>query len=320
MHLKERLNVKYIKLIIGAFLICIILFFIAKNLYSNWYKLGELGFQPDYTYLFVSLIVLLLAWIATVWSLQRIFAALGYDISFSAVYTIYFRSIAGKYLPGKLWQIAGSTYLAAKKGIPEGISVTSFVMGQVYWILSGIVLIGFVAAFGIFEGPTDFLSGLKWTFIPVIIGIIFMAFKPKLIGIPMNWLLRLLKRKSVDIDIGFRVGIKILVYYLVCWSIFGLAFWFFVNSLTPISFDCYLSLTAIFAVAIIIGFLSVFTPGGIGVREGILILLLTYMNDFQAPIPSIIALGFRLVMTISEFISFSLTWVMGTGSNRRRFN
>jgi uncharacterized membrane protein YbhN (UPF0104 family) len=282
--------------------------------------MGELGFQPDYTYLFVSLIVLLLAWIATVWSLQRIFEALNYHIPFSDVYTIYFRSIAGKYLPGKLWQIAGSTYLAAKRGIPEGISVTSFVVGQAYWILSGIVLIGCVAAVGIFKGPTDFLSSLKWTFIPVIIGIIFIAFKPKLIGIPMNWILRLLKRKRVDIDIKFGVGIKILLYYLVCWSVFGLAFWFFVSSLTPISFDRYLILTAAFSAAIIIGFLSLFTPGGIGVREGILILLLTYTNDFQAPLPAIIALGFRLVMTISEIISFGLTWVMRPGSNRRRFN
>ena len=320
MHCEARPDLKYIKLIFGTFLIGLLLFLITKNLYSNWDKLGELDFQPNYAYLFMSLIVLLLAWIANVWSLQRLFAALNYDIPFSDIYTIYFRSIVGKYLPGKLWQIAGSTYLAAKKGIPEGISVTSFVMGQAYWILSGIVLIGCVAAVGIFKDPTDFLSSLKWTFIPVIIGIIFIAFKPKLIEVPMNWILRLLKRKRVDIDIKFRVGVKILIYYLVCWSIFGLAFWLFVSALTPISFDCYFSLTAIFAAAVIIGFLSLFTPGGIGVREGILILLLTYTNDFQAPLPSIIALGFRLVMTISEIISFGLTWVMRPGSNRQRFN
>ncbi len=311
---------KYIKLIIGAFLICIILFLIAKNLYSNWDKLGEFGFQPDYTYLFVSLIVLLLAWIATVWSLQRIFAALDYDISFWDVYTIYFRSIAGKYLPGKVWQIAGSTYLAAKRGIPEGISVTSFVLGQVYWILSGMVLIGCGAAVGLFRDSTGFLSTVKWTFIPVIIGIIIVAIKPKYMEAPMNWMLRLLKREKVDIYIGFRVGVKILAYYLVCWSIFGLAFWFFVGSLTPIYFDRYLILTAVFSAAIIIGFLSLFAPGGIGVREGILILLLTYTNDFESPLPSIIALGFRLVMTISEIISFGLTWVMRPESNRRWLN
>ncbi len=279
-----------------------------------------MGFQPDYTYLFVSLIVLLLAWIATVWSLQRLFAALNYDIPFSDVYIIYFRSIVGKYLPGKLWQIAGSTYLAAKRGIPEGISVTSFVMGQAYWILSGMVLIGCSAAAGLFRDSTDFLSTVKWTFIPVIIGIIIVVIKPMYMEAPMNWILRLLKREKVDIDIGFRAGVKILAYYSVCWSIFGLAFWFFVGSLTPVSIDRYLILTAVFSAAIIIGFLSLFAPGGIGVREGILILLLTYLDDFQAPLPSIIALGFRLVMTISEIISFGLTWVMGARSNRRRFN
>ncbi len=320
MQIKARLDLKYLKLIVGAFLAGIILFLIAKNLYSNWDQLGELDFQPNYPYLFMSLIVLLLAWVATVWSLQKLFAAFDYDISLSDVYTIYFRSIIGKYLPGKLWQIAGSTYLAAKKGIPEGISVTSFVLGQAYSVLSGLALVGCVAAVGIFKGSGNFMSSLKWTSIPVIIGIVIIALKPKLIEVPMNWILRLLKRDKVDIDIGFRVGVRMMIYYSVCWFIFGLAFWLFVNALSPTSFDSYMSLTAIYSAAMIIGFLSLFTPGGLGVREGILILLLTYMGDFQIPLPSVIAIGFRLIITISEIISFGLTWVMSDRKRRRSLN
>ena len=320
MHIKARPDLKYIKWIIGAFLAGIILFLIAKNLYSNWDQLGEFGFRPNYLLLFLSLIVLLLAWAVTVRSLQRLFAAFDYDIPFSEVYIIYFRSIIGKYIPGKLWQIAGSTYLAARRGIPEGISITSFVLGQAYSVLSGLALIGCVAAAGIFKGSGNFMSSLKWTSIPVIIGIIILVLKPKLIEFPMNWILRLLKRDKVNIDIEFRIGVKMLIYYLVCWSIFGLAFWLFVNALSPASFNRYPNLTAIYSAAMIIGFLSLFTPGGLGVREGILILLLSYMSDFPAPLPSIIALGFRLVVTISEAISFGITWMLGEGGRQLPHN
>jgi len=301
---------KYFRFTIKALLVAIILFFIIRNLYSNWDKLGEFGFRPNYPYLFLSLIVLLLAWVATVWSLQRLFAAFDYDIPFSDVYTIYFRSIIGKYLPGKLWQIAGSTYLAAKKGIPEGISVTSFVLGQVYSVLSGLTLVGCVVAFGVLEGSKGLMSTLRWTSIPTVALILIFALKPNLIERPMNLALRLFNRKSVRIKLKLSKAVEIFLLFGGCWFVFGFGFWLFTNSLASANFSLYIDLTAIHSAAMVIGFLSVFAPGGLGVREGILMLFLSSFNEFPTPLPSAIALGFRLMVTLSELISISFTWTV----------
>ena len=310
MHIKARLDLKYLKLIVGAFLAGIILFLIAKNLYSNWDQLGELDFQPNYPYLFMSLIVLLLAWVATVWSLQRLFAAFDYDISLSDVYTIYFRSIIGKYLPGKLWQIAGSTYLAAKKGIPEGISVTSFILGQAYSVLSGLTLVGCVLSFGVLEGSKGLMSTLKWTSIPTVALMLIVALKPNLIERPMNLALRVFNRKSVRIELKLSKAVEIFLLFGACWFVFGFAFWLFTSSLVTANLSLYIDLTAVHAAAMVIGFLSVFAPGGLGVREGILVLFLSSFNEFPTPLPSVIALSFRLMVTLSELISIGLTWVI----------
>jgi uncharacterized membrane protein YbhN (UPF0104 family) len=301
---------KNLRFIVKTLLVGIILFFIIRNLYSNLDKLGELDLQLNYPYLIISLIALLLAWIATVWSLQRLFAALSYDIPFSDVYTIYFRSIAGKYIPGKLWQIAGSTYLAAKRGIPEGISVTSFVMGQSYSVLSGLTLAGCMGAFGLLDASKSLMSPLKWTSVLVVALMLIFALRPDLTERLINLVLRLFNRKRIRIELKFAKALEIFLLFGGCWFIFGFAFWLFTNSLVSTKISLYIDLTAIQSAAMVIGFLSLFAPGGLGVREGILVLLLSSFNEFPTPLPSAIALGFRFIVTLSELISIGLTWII----------
>jgi hypothetical protein len=300
---------KYLRFAIKVFLIGLILFFIIRNLYSNWDKIGEFSFHPNYLYLFLSLVVLLLAWAVTVWSLQRLFAAFNHHIPYSDIYVIYFRSIMGKYIPGKLWQIAGSTYLAARKGIPEGISVTCFLLGQAYSILSGLALVGSIIAFGVLEGSKDLMSTLKWTLIPAVALILVFALRPNLIEKPLNLVLRSFNKKSVRINLRLGKAIEIFLLFGGCWFVFGFGFWLFSTSFITPDFNLYIDLTAVHTAAMVIGFLSVFAPGGLGVREGILVLFLSSFNEFPTPLPSAMALSFRLMVTISELISIGLTWV-----------
>ena len=66
-----------------------------------------------------------------------------------------------------------------------------------------------------------------------------------------------------------------LIVYLLLWVLLGAAFFLFIKSLCPISVSQLVVVTGIYAVAWSIGFLSVITPSGLGVREGVLSLLLT---------------------------------------------
>lgn len=63
--------------------------------------------------------------------------------------------------------------------------------------------------------------------------------------------------------------------YLLLWVLLGTAFFLFIKSLCAISVSRLLVVTGIYAVAWSIGFLSVITPSGLGVREGVLSVLLT---------------------------------------------
>jgi hypothetical protein len=57
----------------------------------------------------------------------------------------------------------------------------------------------------------------------------------------------------------------------------------------------------------VIGYLSLLTPSGLGVREGILALLLTEV--FAAPLPTIIAIVARLWMVLAELLGAGVSLV-----------
>lgn len=69
--------------------------------------------------------------------------------------------------------------------------------------------------------------------------------------------------------------LRLISGYLLLWGLLGTAFFLFIKSLAPVSASQLLVVTGTYAIAWSIGILSVITPGGLGVREGILSLLLT---------------------------------------------
>ena len=99
------------------------------------------------------------------------------------------------------------------------------------------------------------------------------------------------------------------LYFGFCWFVFGVAFWFFAGSIFNVPIIDVFGLSVIIATAVVIGFLALITPGGLGVREGIMILLLTSFGGYPNPLPAALAIGFRVLITISEIISSIPAWI-----------
>ena len=112
----------------------------------------------------------------------------------------------------------------------------------------------------------------------------------------------MVKRQQIALDIRAKDVIIYVLFYSASWLLFGLAFLIFVKSMAPASFHLYPTLTGAFAFSLNVGFLAVFTPGGIGVREGVLVLLLSSL--FPLPVSTLISLLSRLWMTAGELLCF----------------
>jgi uncharacterized membrane protein YbhN (UPF0104 family) len=305
----------YLSPIIKIGLLGLVFFYIFRYLYSNWGQLSSLNIRLNYGYVLLSFIIMKLAWMSTAWSWGKTLEAFGYKIPYSDVYVIYFRSMVAKYLPGKVWQIAGSTYVAAQKGVPEGATIASVVIGQAYSVLSGVALVVAAVAFGLID-KTGGLPFLRWTSVPMLIILIILVFKPDLSVRLMNLVLPLFKRKKVEATVSISTSLWLFLLYLIPWLIFGLSFWFLANALTPISLSEYIPLTAILVSGTVVGFLALFAPGGIGVKEATMAAMAGSMTSLPISFALALGLAYRIVTSAAELLAFGLTWIISKPSDR----
>jgi uncharacterized membrane protein YbhN (UPF0104 family) len=97
-------------------------------------------------------------------------------------------------------------------------------------------------------------------------------------------------------------GIRWLALYILNWVLYGTAFWLLVRSFGWTG--GFIPVASAFAAAYVLGYLMVFAPAGLGVREGFLIVFLT---PHIGPGPSgAIALIARLWTTILELLPAAL--------------
>ena len=118
--------------------------------------------------------------------------------------------------------------------------------------------------------------------------------------------MRTLKKETIPEAIKYRDIIQIFLLYIVIILVQGIAFYFLVNALLYVPLQHLVGLTACFSVAGALGTLSFFAPSGLGVREGILALLLsTYIIS---PVAVLIALLARIWVTLAEVTCALCVW------------
>jgi glycosyltransferase 2 family protein len=88
------------------------------------------------------------------------------------------------------------------------------------------------------------------------------------------------------------------------WAATGLGAWLLVDGMESSKDAGYFWLTAVYALAWLVGFVLPALPGGLGARDGMLVALLA--ARFGAGVASALAIGVRLANTVGEFIAIGL--------------
>ena len=222
----------------------------------------------------------------------------GKSISFLSGWTFFQLSQFGRYLPGKIGQFVWILSLSCRFGIEK-----------THAILATCIQLAFQCCFGCILGlpilrhaETPRLrnwvaSSLQ---MPYKTGVLIAGLGIMILGGGIALLYnrrpirRTLPRLIEKCRAMFSVsGVLWLAgAYLLLWAFLGIAFFLFIKSLYPVSTSHILVVTGTYAVAWSIGFLSVITPSGLGVREGILSLLLT--SVLPPAIATLVALLSRL--------------------------
>ncbi|MFC1476095.1 lysylphosphatidylglycerol synthase transmembrane domain-containing protein [Candidatus Zixiibacteriota bacterium] len=290
----------------------VISYFLGRSIISQWALIRDHSWQIDYRWLAGSMLVL---WIVSfhIINLWRyiLFTVSGKWLKFGGAFRITILSNLGKYLPGKVWAVMGMFYLLNREGYSTASALACSVLHQTFTLIAGAIFIFIILGQEIFHGMSVAFLGLG-----ALLSIIIL-YPPIFSGI-LNWGLRMLKREPLVVRLTFAKSIFLLLLYILSWTMYGTSFWCLLHALgiQPESF--WLSV-ATFDAAYLLGFLAIFAPGGLGVREGVLTVLLS--ATITPGLAALIAVASRLWMTlfeVSQLLPLAITKIIGVKSGSRK--
>ncbi|MEA3445429.1 MAG: lysylphosphatidylglycerol synthase domain-containing protein [Bacteroidota bacterium] len=252
--------------------------------------------------LIISFIILFIGFLFDNLSWHRTLRAMGKPISFKNAIISGGLSVFGKYIPGKVWTIAGrSAYVAKEYNYNEKETVNISLQAEIISIWTGFILGSF--ALFLLENP-----GIMLVFslgMVVFLGLVILWDLPHAL---FTRLLKLIFKKEFNFPlIELKQVLIIMPWFIIKWFLFGFSFWFLSKGLAIIDFPWYLGMC--FPLAGTIGIISIIMPGGIGVREGIISWYLSSIG-LGIAISATIGVASRLWFLSGELFIFLLSIIM----------
>lgn len=230
------------------------------------------------------------------------------QVSFRTAFTLFHLANITRYLPGRIWGVVRLIALSPQFGLSKTAVGGSFTLHVgIETALGGLIGVSLIfspqmreTAQGVYETilATDALL-LTIAVVGLLIGFVFLL---ATVSSKARQFLKTLRSTGAALFSKpfAQMWLSVFVSHLLLWCCQGMAFFLFVKSLSPVLWGDAFWLTGCFAFAWIVGFLSFLTPGGLGIREGLLgVLLANYMPETQA---TFLALLCRLWMLTAEIL------------------
>lgn len=250
-------------------IVIVIFFFIGKVLIQNWKQIPFENLQFKYLFLIYSFIAMIITLLLCAIGWKQCIRCFGEEVSFLKANQILALSRAGAYVPGKIWGVLGLVYFAKQEGISGAKIGANVVLETIICLLSGI-LIAFVSlAFVPLQCIGKFNLFLLLSFIPVC-----LALYPPFFRNIVNLGLKILKQEPIDFTLSYFQLLLLLVIYSVNWFFQGLCFYFLIKSFYQIPVSMLSVAITSHIISWFVGFISFFSPGGLGIKEGIMSFIL----------------------------------------------
>ncbi len=278
-------------------LIYISLAFLLAFLYKyNYIDVKGISFNP--WLLGVSCIFLWAGFIGSALGWKKALSIHGIEVSRKEAISSHGLSVFAKFIPGKVWVILGRASKVSIIGHSLKTSSYASLKEQMVYVWLG--LIQALVVFGVSHRNIE----LFVLVLLLIIALTLFNFS--------GWVRRIFAfvfkkvfKKELDIP---RVGTKELFglvgYIGLYWLLWDIAFWLFVSAVLP---GCSILTAFVFPLSVTLGLLAIIVPGGLGVREGLIVIGL---SAFGVPVElaTAISIAARLWFLSGEVFIFILAF------------
>lgn len=273
-----------------------IVYYLVRN---NLLVLPEIN---SFTLFFLSIVIMFLGFFSYGYSWKLLLDSYGYPVSVKNGFISIGLFNLAKYMPGKVWLVLGSAnYITKQYGYPSNKLVIISLNYQLLSIWIALVLgaIGMLLVDG-FAIWGVLVLGL-W------IGLTLAIFFPEVHKIFEKTYNRIFKKNYEIPIISRKLLFKLLLPFSLPWICWSLAFYLFIISTNMEYIRPAAALS--FPLASALGILAIISPGGLGVREGIITAYLS-LTGIEITFAATIAFSSRLWYLIGEIITFAASYIL----------
>lgn len=280
-------------------LVAVALGYVARTLVVNWDELTGRDVPFDGLYVALAVPFGLAYVVLRGWLWHRIIARLGAEVPARIDVAIWLVAMLGKYVPGKVFMVLGRVFFYRKAGLAS----SRVALGFAYEMLSLFMVAMFFAGVGVTWPEAvggRLINGLSLVGLVVLV----LVSHPSLLRAvvrrarPLRALEEALPAVRPHDPVVWGLGM------LLCYGVLGVGFFLLARALAPVSPTSAFELTAAFATAGVAGIVMVLAPSGLGVREGVLTLLLSPL--LTPGVAAALALLSRLWLTAAELVGASV--------------
>jgi len=287
------------------------LFFLGQRLLTNWQEIKIAISDIRTSYLWIALIVMAASFLLRPVGFYIFLRVSSSKVSYFQNFRAMFISQLAKYLPGGIWVYPSRVILFTQSGVDAGTSSLGLIFESITLVLSSIIAGSFLLLQR--SKPIPWLSGIQMIILisSCSIGVAFILFPqlferlfPKL----FHKLPYLIEFNKLGVKKRLVALVSSVIIFVILWSLSGVSFYFLIKGLDPTVEIDVLTSIGVFSISWLGGFISIFNPGGIGIRETIIVLLLgIYAAE---PLPLLVSIISRILWSLLELVFFFAAWLL----------
>lgn len=289
-------------------LVAAALFFVGKVLVDNWPDVRAGWRPPRPAYLAAAGGALVISYLYLMKISLAVLGRVGSRLGFRAGLRPFFYSLLGRYVPGRFAVIVGKIYMYERRGVPRLTAAMALAYENVFAAIGGFAVAAAAAA-------TVVAGLLSWrALIPAAVGVaaLVVLLQPGILRWLLGWAMRKVGRGEFDAGMVMGRGgaaAFALAYASYC-AISGVFFAFLAAAFVPLEAGLAVRVGAAYVAASVLGYAAVFTPSGLGVREGLLVIFLhRYLPPGEA---AFLAVASRLATIVVELALAGVAAAAGT--------
>jgi uncharacterized membrane protein YbhN (UPF0104 family) len=280
-------------------LIGLVAYFVGRSITRNWAEVRGSGatIHLDLGALAAAIAIILASYALLIGAWRAVLLGWGERLRYPAAARIWCLSNLARYVPGRIWQIAGMAALAQQAGVKPWAAAGSAIIVQLLAVATGALVTGLLVP----QSGHPLLivaAGLA-----AAVGVGTLAWEPS-----TKLLVRMLSALGRPFQLAPVAAGPLVVsaaVTTVAWVAYGLALHFCTRGLLGHAAIPVGTAIGVFTGSYLFGLIAVFTPGGLGVREGALYLWLS--GPLGPAGATVVSIGSRILMTGTEVLAALIT-------------